>query len=198
MSPVRNCAMPVEPVRAKAAAGSKAAAVKPAAAKLQVSVPVHAPVVGQSGPGPKARARAKVRSAQTTMFQFAKNLSPLQTHDLVTEGLPVLTARDLMASFRIVDRGAVLRAVGISERTLQRGQTGNKLLDSNASDRALRLAAITEQAIDTLGSQEAAELWLSKPAMGLDQRKPIDLLQSSEGAELVKTLLTRMDYGVYA
>jgi putative toxin-antitoxin system antitoxin component (TIGR02293 family) len=190
--------MAVEPVRGKAKAGSKAAAVKPAAARLQVSVPVQATGVAQSGPGLKVRARVKVRAAQTTTFQFAKNLSPLQTHDLVTEGLPVLTARDLMASFSIIDRGAVLRAVGISERTLQRGQTGNKLLDSNASDRALRLAAITEQAIDALGSQEAAELWLSKPAMGLDQRKPIDLLQSSEGAELVKTLLTRMDYGVYA
>jgi putative toxin-antitoxin system antitoxin component (TIGR02293 family) len=192
--------MAVEPVRGKAIAGSKAAAVKPATAKLQINVPapVHAPDVGQSGPGLKVRARAKARAAQATLFQFAKNLSPLQTHDLVTEGLPVLTARDLMASFSIIDRGAVLRAVGISERTLQRGQTGNKLLDSNASDRALRLAAITEQAIDALGSQEAAELWLSKPAMGLDQRKPIDLLQSSEGAELVKTLLTRMDYGVYA
>jgi uncharacterized protein (DUF2384 family) len=32
----------------------------------------------------------------------------------------------------------------------------------------------------------------------LDERKPIDLLQSSEGTELVRTLLTRMDYGVYA
>jgi putative toxin-antitoxin system antitoxin component (TIGR02293 family) len=146
----------------------------------------------------KVRARAKVQPAQTTLFQFAKNLSPLQTHDLVTEELPARTARDLMASFRFIDRGAVLRAVGISERTLQRGQAGNKLLDSNASDRALRLAAITEQAIETLGSQEAAEVWLSKPAMGLDERKPIDRLQSSEGAELVKMLLTRMDYGVYA
>jgi putative toxin-antitoxin system antitoxin component (TIGR02293 family) len=190
--------MAIEPVRGKAVASSKAAAVKPVAAKVQVGVPLHATGIGQSGPDLKARARGKARVAQTTMFQFAKNLSPLQTHDLVTEGLPVLTARDLMASFRIIDRGAVLRAVGISERTLQRGQTGNKLLDSNASDRSLRLAAITEQAIDTLGSQEAAELWLSKPAMGLEQRKPIDLLQSSEGAELVKTLLTRMDYGVYA
>ena len=160
--------------------------------------PVRGKAVAGSMAPEKVGARAKARAAQTTLFQFAKNLSPLQTHDLVTEGLPVLTARDLMASFRIIDRGAVLRAVGISERTLQRGQAGNKLLDSNASDRALRLAAITEQAINTLGSQVAAELWLSNPAMGLDQRKPIDLLQSSEGAELVKPLLTRMDYGVYA
>ena len=58
--------------------------------------------------------------------------------------------------------------------------------------------SVTRQAIDVLGSQEAAERWLSTPATGLDQRKPIDLLQSSEGTELVKTLLTRMDFGVYA
>ena len=52
--------------------------------------------------------------------------------------------------------------------------------------------------MDVLSSQEAAERWLSTPALGIDGRKPIDLLQSTEGTELVKTLLTRMDYGVYA
>jgi uncharacterized protein (DUF2384 family) len=37
-----------------------------------------------------------------------------------------------------------------------------------------------------------------KPALAVDQRKPIDLLQSSEGAELVKSLPTRIDNGAYA
>jgi len=78
------------------------------------------------------------------------------------------------------------------------GTALHKTLDQNASDRAIRLASVTEQAIEVLDSQEAAERWLSTPAMALDRRRPIDLLQSSEGTELVKTLLTRMDYGVYA
>jgi putative toxin-antitoxin system antitoxin component (TIGR02293 family) len=147
---------------------------------------------------PAARRLAAPLVPGGQLFQLAKNLSPLQAHDLVTEGLPVVTARELMASFHIVDRDSVLRAVGISERTLQRGKAADKLLDSNASDRVLRLASVTEQAIDVLGSQEAAERWLATPALGLDERKPIDLLQSSEGTELVRTLLTRMDYGVYA
>jgi putative toxin-antitoxin system antitoxin component (TIGR02293 family) len=134
----------------------------------------------------------------TTMFQIAKGLSPLQAHDLVTEGLPVDRARELMASFLYIDRDTVLKAMGISERTLQRAKTADRPLDSNASDRSLRLAAVAERAIEVLGSQEAAERWLAAPAIGLDQRRPIDLLQSSEGTELVKTLLTRMDYGVYA
>jgi putative toxin-antitoxin system antitoxin component (TIGR02293 family) len=137
-------------------------------------------------------------SKPASLFDLAKNLSPLQAHDLVTVGLPVATARELIAAYRVLDRPSVLRAVGISERTLQRGKAPGKLLDLNASDRALRLAAVTEQAIGVFGSQEAAEHWLAGPAMGLDQRKPIDLLQSTEGAEMVKTLLTRMDFGVYS
>ena len=147
-------------------------------------------------PAPKRRQRADLVGNST--FKFATKLSPLQAHDLVTEGLPVAAARELMASFHVLDRNAVLRAVGISERTLQRGKAAGKLLDANASDRAMRLAMVAEQAIDVLGSQAAAERWLSTPAMALDQRIPIDLLQSSEGADLVRTLLTRMDYGVYA
>ena len=150
---------------------------------------------------PDDLARPKRRRAavtEKTTFQFARNLTPLQTHDLVTEGLPVVAARELMASFRFIDRPTVLSAVGISERTLQRGNAAGKLLDSNASDRTLRLASVAEQATDVLGSRDAAERWLAAPAMGLDQRRPIDLMQSTEGTALVRTLLTRIDHGVYA
>jgi putative toxin-antitoxin system antitoxin component (TIGR02293 family) len=190
--------MATELARGRAAAGSKPTLPIPAAADGLTQVPLHGTGGAQHRPVSEAGARAKVRVAAAGPFQFAGNRSPLQTHDLVTAGLPVLAASELMASFRTIDRAAVLRAVGISERTLQRAKTQGKRLDGNASDRVLRLASITQQAIDTLGSQEAAESWLSRPALGLDQRKPIDLLQSSEGADLVRTLLTRMDYGVYA
>jgi len=126
------------------------------------------------------------------------DMTPLQAHDIVTHGLPVVLAREMMDAYEVIAREALLQAIGVSERTLQRGRDEDRLLDSNATDRLIRLASITEQAIDVLGSKEAAEHWLSTPAIGLDQRRPIDLLQSSEGAELVKTLLIRMDYGVYS
>ena len=35
-------------------------------------------------------------------------------------------------------------------------------------------------------------------AIGLDNRRPIDLLSSAAGAEAVENALTRMEYGVYA
>jgi putative toxin-antitoxin system antitoxin component (TIGR02293 family) len=125
-------------------------------------------------------------------------LEDLAMHDLVTRGLPIADVRALMERFQIIAQDTILSTLGVSERTLQRADASGKTLDSNVSDRALRLSAVTDQAITVLGNQDAAEHWLLAPALGLSQRRPIDLLQSTEGTNMVKTLLTRMDYGVYS
>jgi putative toxin-antitoxin system antitoxin component (TIGR02293 family) len=54
------------------------------------------------------------------------------------------------------------------------------------------------KATDVFGSQEEAEQWLERPGIGLDQRRPIDLLATPAGVELVEQYLTRLAYGVYA
>ena len=141
----------------------------------------------------------KRAAAQALPRLFEAAVTGLSAHDLVTRGVTVADARHLVKAFSIIGEAQLYGVLGITPRTMQRrAASAHKTLDSNASDRALRLLSVTRQAIDVLGSQEAAERWLSTPATGLDQRKPIDLLKSSEGTELVKTLLTRMDFGVYA
>lgn len=60
------------------------------------------------------------------------------------------------------------------------------------------MAEILAKAEQVLGTREEAEQWLSRPALGLDSRRPIDLMATAQGAELVKTLLEQMEYGVYA
>jgi putative toxin-antitoxin system antitoxin component (TIGR02293 family) len=47
-----------------------------------------------------------------------------------------------------------------------------------------------------MGSEEAPEQWLERLAIGLDQRRPIDLLSTSAGVKLVETFLERIEYGV--
>ncbi|MFP6557069.1 antitoxin Xre/MbcA/ParS toxin-binding domain-containing protein [Paraburkholderia sp. B3] len=134
-----------------------------------------------------------------TEFKIGKvaNITSLATHDVVMKGLPISVAYEMMRAFKTADRRALLCAIGMSERALQHGRRTDRLLDSNASDRLLRLAIVTEQAIDVFGSQQAAERWLTTPATGLGMRKPIDLLQSSAGSQLVTTVLARIDRGVY-
>ena len=93
-------------------------------------------------------------------------LTGLLAHDLVTQGVRVEYAKLLMQSFHVIPENDLYLVLGITPRTMQRrAASAHKTLDSNASDRALRLTSITSQAMDVLGSQEAAERWLSTPAV---------------------------------
>ena len=118
---------------------------------------------------------------------------------MIAQGVSVSDAKHLLDSTRIISEAQVYAVLGISPKTMQRRAASvSKTLDPNASDRAMRLISMMQLATEVLGSQELAERWLTSPAIGLDSRLPIDLLKSSQGTEMVKTLLNRMDYGVYA
>jgi putative toxin-antitoxin system antitoxin component (TIGR02293 family) len=73
-----------------------------------------------------------------------------------------------------------------------------KPLSQEQSSRAWKFADILARATSVLGSQDEAEQWLERPAIGLNQRRPIDLLATSAGTEIVEDFLRRLEYGVYA
>ncbi|WP_347339962.1 antitoxin Xre/MbcA/ParS toxin-binding domain-containing protein [Afipia massiliensis] len=60
-----------------------------------------------------------------------------------------------------------------------------------------KFAEILAAATSVFGSKEAAERWLEQPAIGLNQRRPIDLLATPAGVELVEDLLVRLQHGVH-
>lgn len=87
----------------------------------------------------------------------------------------------------------------MSLRTFQRRKDApDKPLSQEQSGRTWKFAEILAKATEVFGSQEEAEQWLERPAIGLDQRRPIDLLATPAGVELVEQYLTRLAYGVYA
>jgi putative toxin-antitoxin system antitoxin component (TIGR02293 family) len=87
----------------------------------------------------------------------------------------------------------------MSERTFQRHKSDySRTLSTEQSSRTWSFARILTKATSVLGSQDAAEKWMIVPAMGLDNRRPIDLLATAAGTELVQEFLERLDYGVYA
>jgi putative toxin-antitoxin system antitoxin component (TIGR02293 family) len=87
----------------------------------------------------------------------------------------------------------------MSLRTYQRHtSTTAKQLNPEQSGRTWKLAEILAKATAVFGSKEEAEQWLERPATGLNQRKPIDLLATPAGVELVEDFLVRLEYGVYA
>jgi putative toxin-antitoxin system antitoxin component (TIGR02293 family) len=126
--------------------------------------------------------------------------SQKEAHDLIVAGLPGKALHRLVDDLTIIDTDNGLEtAFGMSRRTFQRTRhEPEKPLSPEQSGRAWVFASILAQAIHVFGGdRQHAETWLTSPAMALDQRKPIELLASPEGVDMVKQLLGRIDHGVY-
>lgn len=60
-----------------------------------------------------------------------------------------------------------------------------------------RCAEVLALAVHIMGSAEAVQRWLIRPAAGLDGQRPLDMLRTVPGAEVVAEFLMRLEYGVY-
>jgi putative toxin-antitoxin system antitoxin component (TIGR02293 family) len=125
--------------------------------------------------------------------------SALDAHELLLRGLPGAALTYLVDSLLLIhDPVSLEKAVGVSWRTFQRRKADPaKLLSREQSGRTWKFAEILAKATEVLGSRSAAEEWLERPAIGLDRRRPIDLLTTAAGVEIVENYLERIEYGVY-
>ncbi len=126
--------------------------------------------------------------------------SPLDAHEMLLEGMPSEALHHLIGNLASLRKTASLeKAVGMSLRTFQRRRhVPAKPLNQEQSGRTWKFAEILAKATELFGSQDEAEQRLDRPAIGLDQRCPIDLLATPAGVAMVEDFLTRLEYGVYA
>ncbi len=127
--------------------------------------------------------------------------SRLEVHDLLEKGLPGHALEHLVTGVAIFNpphQESMEKAVGISFRTYQRRRHElDKPLSPEQSGRTWKFAEILGRASALFGSQSEAEQWMERPAMALDQRRPIDLLSTPAGVKSLEDHLTRLEYGVY-
>jgi len=117
-------------------------------------------------------------------------------HEALHAGLP------RRALFRAIPAGIpvprLLPVFGISIRTFMRLKTDpGKLLDAEQSGRVWQFAELFAKAEDVFRSRARAVDWMLEPAMALENRRPIDLLTTPVGAQLVDDVIERMRHGVY-
>ena len=126
--------------------------------------------------------------------------TPLEVHEMLHSGLP----KDALVF--LFNETALLRsshdfenALGMSLRTFQRiKENPTKLLTASQSGNVWKFAEVLAMATRVFGSKDDAEAWMERPALGLDGRKPIDLISTPAGLKLVEDFLVQMEYGVYA
>lgn len=139
----------------------------------------------------------RLLGGQQTLKRPVRN--SLDAHEMIMSGLPGKAVVRLFENLILLQLGPSLeKAMGMSLRTFQRYKTApKKALNLEQSGRTWKFAEILAKATEIFGSQEQAEQWLEQPATGLDQRRPIDLLATPAGAEIVEEFLGRLEYGVY-
>jgi putative toxin-antitoxin system antitoxin component (TIGR02293 family) len=118
---------------------------------------------------------------------------------MLLAGLPAQALTHLIDSFAFLQKTESLeKAVGISLRTFQRRKDSpDRTLSQEQSGRTWKFAEILARVTALLGSQAEAEQWLERPAMALDRRRPIELLATPAGLQLLEDYLLRLEYGVY-
>lgn len=82
-------------------------------------------------------------------------------------------------------------------------ESQDNAVDSDAPEKLSRrdyraqVARIVAGAAVIFGSQALFEWWLVNPAMTLNRQRPIDLLETSSGVDILSDHLTRIEHGVY-
>lgn len=86
--------------------------------------------------------------------------------------------------------------LGIDPRTYTR-RAEEEQLKSGESLQVEMVDKVLEEAARVFRDEELARKWLRSPIISLDNRPPIDHLDSIEGYERVKDTLGKIEYGMY-
>lgn len=86
--------------------------------------------------------------------------------------------------------------INVSSRTLTRRLKDNRPLDIDASDRLVEMAKVFARATEVMEDKDRARSWLFEPNRVLGGVKPVSLLDTSSGVEIVMDELGRIEHGI--
>lgn len=119
-------------------------------------------------------------------------------HAFIVGGMPWELLIHLTDSITAIPEDDVFNVIAISPRTLRRQRDSpKKPMPADLASKTWLFAETLAKAAELFGGQQEAERWMSSPAMGLDGARPVELLRTLQGAQLVGEFLERLDYGVY-
>lgn len=119
-----------------------------------------------------------------------------RTVQLVQSGLPYRSVELLRSRLRLSKKD-LSHYLAVAPRTLERRQSA-KVLHPQESERVYRLARVYAKAVQVLGSEDQALVWLRHPSKTLGNVIPLSLLASEEGARQVENELNGIEHNVYA
>jgi putative toxin-antitoxin system antitoxin component (TIGR02293 family) len=90
-----------------------------------------------------------------------------------------------------LDYSTLATALGVSSKTLQR----KEVFDTAQSEKIYELAELYTLGINYFG-REGFRRWMERPLFTLGNRVPLGLIDVSEGLDLLKTEIMRLQHGI--
>lgn len=122
-------------------------------------------------------------------------LSDMDLIEAVRQGLPGEGVAILAGKLGI-SPGELGKYLHVSHKTLHRHK--GEILNAKISDRLLSLTLIFSRGVEVFGSEDNAAAWFKSPVCSLGNSRPLDFLDTTVGISMIKTLLGRIEYGVYS
>jgi putative toxin-antitoxin system antitoxin component (TIGR02293 family) len=94
-----------------------------------------------------------------------------------------------------IPKNDVYNLLNLKARTAQRQVSKN--LDADKSGHLVQITKILQRCVEVFEDLEKAKRWLKSPNYALGNQIPLNLLDTTEGIELVRDTLTRIEYGVF-
>lgn len=94
-----------------------------------------------------------------------------------------------------IDRNKLAGLMNVSLKTLLRYKQQNKKLSATKSERVLKLIALYKKGNEIFGDSASFRRWLEKPAYGLSDMTPMELMHTSGGIDLIREELSRIESG---
>ena len=115
----------------------------------------------------------------------------------IRKGVPSKTFAETAKRIGLA-QAELAKKLGLSPRTMaSRLASRGAKLTPEESEKTLRILQIFEQAVRVFGSEDEAREWLMSPAYGLEDQRPIDLLDTEPGSAQVRDYLGAIEYGNY-
>ncbi len=116
--------------------------------------------------------------------------------ELVRGGLPAASLQELLQRTHL-SQSTVAEALSIPARTLARSKREG-VFSPEVSAKIIRFARTAARAEEVFGDSESSLRWLQSPNRSLNGIRPLFLLDTDIGAEVVLDALGRIEHGVFA
>ncbi|MBN1311069.1 MAG: DUF2384 domain-containing protein [Anaerolineae bacterium] len=120
----------------------------------------------------------------------------MDLYELGKGGIPKKALLDLADQTKMSLR-TLSSILQISERTLQRKKDSD-LLNESVSEHVIQIAQIFSRGNEVFDSVEDFQTWIDTANKALGNRKPMELLSSRYGAQMILDELGRIEYGVFS